>query len=98
VKNTELEEQSKTLAAEKSEVEAALAEALPELEAARLALSQLDKSDITELRLRMHDVADDLLFCRIYFYFKAYFSTNYPVRISMSFGYFLLFRDMSRQI
>jgi dynein heavy chain len=54
VKNFELEEQSKTIAAEKSEVEAALVEALPALEAARLALSQLDNSDITEIRLRMH--------------------------------------------
>jgi dynein heavy chain len=54
MKNIELEEQSKTIAAEKSEVEAALAEALPALEAARLALSQLDKSDISEIRLRMH--------------------------------------------
>lgn len=54
VKYIELEEQGKTLAAEKSEVEAALAEALPALEAARFALSQLDKSDITEIRLRMH--------------------------------------------
>ncbi|PNF33091.1 Dynein heavy chain 10, axonemal [Cryptotermes secundus] len=50
VKCMELEEQGKTLAAEKSEVEEALAEALPALEAARFALSQLDKSDITEIR------------------------------------------------
>jgi hypothetical protein len=68
----ELEEQCKTIAAEMSEAEAALAEALPALEAARLALSQLD---VAELRLRTrvhdtydkwtHDLADDLLFCRI---------------------------------
>jgi dynein heavy chain len=54
VKRMEIEEQMKTIAAEKSEAEAALSEALPALEAARLALSELDKSDITEIRLQMH--------------------------------------------
>ena len=39
------------IAAEKSEAEAALAEALPALEEARIALSDLDKSDVTEIRL-----------------------------------------------
>ena len=38
------------IAKEKSEAEAALAEALPALEEARLALSDLDKSDVTEIR------------------------------------------------
>lgn len=104
MKYIELEEQGKTLAAEKSEVEAALAEALPALEAARFALSQLDKSDITEIRLRMHafcnigPMISRSLAIRSYFYFEAYFSTNYPVRISMSFEYFSLRRGMSRQI
>ena len=35
---------------EKSEAEAALAEALPALEEARLALDDLDKNDVTEIR------------------------------------------------
>lgn len=38
------------IATEKSEAEAALAEALPALKEARLALSDLDKSDVTEIR------------------------------------------------
>jgi dynein heavy chain len=46
VKHTELEEQSKTIVAEMSEAEAALAEALPALEAARHALSQLDLAEL----------------------------------------------------
>ena len=35
---------------EKREAEAALAEALPALEEARLALDDLDKNDVTEIR------------------------------------------------
>ena len=49
-KSKEIEEQNKVIAKEKSEAEAALAEALPALEEARLALSDLDKSDVTEIR------------------------------------------------
>lgn len=48
-----MEDQSKIISAEKVEAEAMLAAALPELEAARLALSELDESDITEIRLLM---------------------------------------------
>ena len=50
IKSVEIEEQSKTIAVEKGEAEEALAEALPVLEIARLALSELDKGDITEIR------------------------------------------------
>jgi hypothetical protein len=53
LKNIEMEDQSKIILAEKAEAEATLAEALPKLEAARLALSELDESDITEIRLQM---------------------------------------------
>lgn len=49
-KSKEIEIQSKEIAIEKGEAEEALAEALPELEAARTALAELDKSDITEIR------------------------------------------------
>uniref|UniRef100_A0A1X7UR28 AAA+ ATPase domain-containing protein n=1 Tax=Amphimedon queenslandica TaxID=400682 RepID=A0A1X7UR28_AMPQE len=49
-KSKEIEEQNKVIATEKSEAEAALAEALPALKEARLALSDLDKSDVTEIR------------------------------------------------
>lgn len=49
-KSKEIEVQNKVIAKEKSEAEAALAEALPALEEARLALSDLDKSDVTEIR------------------------------------------------
>lgn len=35
---------------EKKDAESSLAEALPALEAARLALQDLDKSDVTEIR------------------------------------------------
>ena len=38
------------IAVEKADAEASLAEALPALEEARLALSDLDKSDVTEIR------------------------------------------------
>jgi len=38
------------IAVEKKEAEDSLAEAMPALEAARLALQDLDKSDVTEIR------------------------------------------------
>ena len=38
------------IAVEKADAEASLAEALPALEEARIALSDLDKSDVTEIR------------------------------------------------
>ncbi|XP_045502201.1 dynein axonemal heavy chain 10 [Colias croceus] len=50
VKSAEITEQSKVIAEEKSEAEEALSAALPALEAARLALADLDKNDITEIR------------------------------------------------
>uniref|UniRef100_A0A6P7FZM3 Dynein heavy chain 10, axonemal-like n=1 Tax=Diabrotica virgifera virgifera TaxID=50390 RepID=A0A6P7FZM3_DIAVI len=50
LKSQEIEEQAKIIASEQVEAEEALAEALPALEIARLALSDLDKSDITEIR------------------------------------------------
>ncbi|KAJ9583316.1 hypothetical protein L9F63_022333, partial [Diploptera punctata] len=50
VKSVEVEEKSKIIAVEKADAEEALAEALPALELARLALSDLDKGDITEIR------------------------------------------------
>ena len=49
-KGVEIEEQSKIIVVEKKEAEEALAEALPALEAARLALDDLDKNDVTEIR------------------------------------------------
>ncbi|GFS12625.1 dynein heavy chain 10, axonemal [Elysia marginata] len=49
-KGEEIAEQSKVIEVEKKEAEDALAEALPALEAARLALDDLDKSDVTEIR------------------------------------------------
>ncbi|XP_070572584.1 dynein axonemal heavy chain 10-like isoform X2 [Ptychodera flava] len=49
-KGIEIEEQSKVIAVEKAEAEEALQEALPALEAARIALQDLDKSDVTEIR------------------------------------------------
>ncbi|XP_076804944.1 dynein axonemal heavy chain 10-like [Clavelina lepadiformis] len=49
-KAIEIEEQNKVIAVEKSEAEEALVEAMPALEAARLALQDLDKSDVTEIR------------------------------------------------
>jgi dynein heavy chain len=45
-RSIETKEQRKTIAAEKAEVEAALAEALSALDCARLALSQLDMTDL----------------------------------------------------
>ena len=50
-KSKEIEEQNKVIAKEKTEAEEALAEALPALEEARLALRDLDKSHVTEIRL-----------------------------------------------
>ncbi|XP_050408300.1 dynein axonemal heavy chain 10 [Patella vulgata] len=49
-KGKEIAEQSKIIVVEKKEAEDALAEALPALEAARLALEDLEKSDVTEIR------------------------------------------------
>nr|DBA23158.1 TPA: hypothetical protein GDO54_014099 [Pyxicephalus adspersus] len=49
-KAAEIEDQNKVIAVEKQEAESALAEALPILEAAKLELQKLDKSDVTEIR------------------------------------------------
>ncbi|XP_035496799.2 dynein axonemal heavy chain 10-like [Scophthalmus maximus] len=49
-KAKEIEEQNKVIAVEKKEAESSLAEALPALKAARDALQDLDKSDVTEIR------------------------------------------------
>ncbi|NXD07257.1 DYH10 protein, partial [Nothocercus nigrocapillus] len=49
-KAMEIEEQNKIIGVEKKEAETALAEALPILEAAKLELQKLDKSDVTEIR------------------------------------------------
>uniref|UniRef100_A0A8C9TU55 Dynein axonemal heavy chain 10 n=1 Tax=Scleropages formosus TaxID=113540 RepID=A0A8C9TU55_SCLFO len=49
-KAKEIEEQNKVIAVEKKDAESSLAEALPALEAARVALQDLDKSDVTEIR------------------------------------------------
>lgn len=49
-KAKEIEEQNKVIAIEKIQAESSLAEALPALEAARDALRDLKKSDVTEIR------------------------------------------------
>ncbi|XP_006149290.1 dynein heavy chain 10, axonemal [Tupaia chinensis] len=49
-KAAEIEEQNKVIAVEKAEAETALAEVMPILEAAKLELQKLDKSDVTEIR------------------------------------------------
>ncbi|XP_038229191.1 dynein axonemal heavy chain 10 [Dermochelys coriacea] len=49
-KAVEIEEQNKVIAVEKKDAETALAEAMPILEAAKLELQKLDKSDVTEIR------------------------------------------------
>ncbi|CAH8518373.1 unnamed protein product [Schistosoma turkestanicum] len=49
-KSKEIQLQSVEIEKEKTEAETALAEALPALEQARLALDDLDKSDVTEIR------------------------------------------------
>lgn len=48
----DIEEQNKIIAVEKAEAETALAEVMPILEAAKLELQKLDKSDVTEIRYR----------------------------------------------
>ncbi|KAK9891062.1 hypothetical protein WA026_013388 [Henosepilachna vigintioctopunctata] len=50
VRSVEIEEQAKIISIEQAEAEEILAEAMPALVAARLALEDLDKSDITEIR------------------------------------------------
>lgn len=50
VKSQEITEQSVVIAEEKADAEEALTAAMPALEAARLALADLDKADITEIR------------------------------------------------
>ncbi|XP_078523750.1 dynein axonemal heavy chain 10 isoform X2 [Lissotriton helveticus] len=49
-KALEIEEQNKVIAVEKEDAESSLAEAMPILEAAKLELQKLDKSDVTEIR------------------------------------------------
>lgn len=49
-KQVEVEKASQIIGVEKAEAEEALLEAMPALEAARLALDDLEKSDITEIR------------------------------------------------
>jgi multidrug resistance efflux pump len=51
LKSMDVEEQSKIISAEKAEAEATLAEALLGLETARLALGEMNESDITAIRL-----------------------------------------------
>ena len=53
-KAKEIEEQNKVIAGEKKDAESSLAEALPALEAARTALQDLEKSDVTEIRCCFH--------------------------------------------
>lgn len=50
VKQVEITDQKVVIEAEKSDAEQSLSEALPALEAARLALADLEKNDITEIR------------------------------------------------
>lgn len=52
-KAIEIEEQNKIIAVEKAEAETALAEVMPILEAAKLELQKLDKSDVTEIRYQL---------------------------------------------
>jgi dynein heavy chain, axonemal len=51
VKSKEIEEQTKIIDKEKNEAEVALIEAMPALEAAKLALEDLKKEDIIEIRV-----------------------------------------------
>ncbi|CAG9765840.1 unnamed protein product [Ceutorhynchus assimilis] len=50
LKSQEIEEQARIISIEQADAEEALSAALPALETARLALSDLDKNDITEIR------------------------------------------------
>ncbi|KAF2892470.1 hypothetical protein ILUMI_13689 [Ignelater luminosus] len=50
LRSNEIEEQSKIIGLEQADAEEALSAAMPALEMARLALAELDKSDITEIR------------------------------------------------
>lgn len=52
-KSKEIEIQSKEIAVEKGEADAELAVAMPAVEAAREALSKLEKADITEIRFKV---------------------------------------------
>jgi len=51
-KRKEIEEQKKIIAKEEKEAKRVLAEAQPELDAAKLALNELEKADITEIRFK----------------------------------------------
>ncbi|KAI5616269.1 dynein heavy chain 10, axonemal [Silurus asotus] len=62
-KAKEIAEQNKVISVEKKDAESSLAEALPALEAARLALQDLDKSDVTEIR-RVHAAGSHLSFAK----------------------------------
>uniref|UniRef100_A0A3Q2Y5M8 Dynein heavy chain ATP-binding dynein motor region domain-containing protein n=1 Tax=Hippocampus comes TaxID=109280 RepID=A0A3Q2Y5M8_HIPCM len=64
-KAKEIEEQNKVIAVEKLEAETSLAEALPALEAARIALQDLDKSDVDRINLIVSNVTCILQVARL---------------------------------
>jgi len=53
-KGREIEEQSHVIAREKKEAETALEDAMPALEAAKLALEDIDRNEVTEIRSVSH--------------------------------------------
>ncbi|XP_076108254.1 dynein axonemal heavy chain 10-like isoform X2 [Mytilus galloprovincialis] len=70
-KATEIAEQSKVIAVEKKDAEDSLAEALPALEAARIALEDLDKGDVTEIRSFAKPPAEVQRVCECIVIFKG---------------------------
>uniref|UniRef100_A0A3Q3E3F5 Dynein axonemal heavy chain 10 n=1 Tax=Labrus bergylta TaxID=56723 RepID=A0A3Q3E3F5_9LABR len=77
-KAKEIEEQNKVIAVEKKEAESSLAEALPALEAARLALQDLEKSDdLEELKQRRVRLLGDCLISAAFLSYEGAFSWDF---------------------
>ncbi|XP_077015711.1 dynein axonemal heavy chain 10 isoform X3 [Tamandua tetradactyla] len=82
-KALEIEEQNKIIAVEKAEAETALAEVMPILEAAKLELQKLDKSDVTEIRSFAKPPKQVQIVCECILIMKGYKELNWKTAKGM---------------
>ncbi|XP_055373636.1 dynein axonemal heavy chain 10 [Condylostylus longicornis] len=83
IQSKDVENKGKIIAVEKKEAEEALAEGLPALEAAREALADLDKSDITEIRSFATPPEPVQIVCECVAILKGYKEINWKTAKSM---------------
>ncbi|XP_056602848.1 dynein axonemal heavy chain 10 isoform X1 [Triplophysa dalaica] len=89
-KANEIEEQNNVLVVEKKDAESSLAEALPALEAARIALQDLDKADVTEIRSFAKPPKQVQVVCECILVIRSYKEINWKsAKGMMSEGNFL---------